>query len=467
MARTVECDYLVVGAGAMGMAFLDEVLRHDPGATAVMVDRHARPGGHWNDDYAFVTLHQPAAFYGVNSRVLGRGDGEDLSTRQEILFYYEEVMKQLQATGRLQYLPLCEHRGDDRVVSLVASCVEYRVKPRRRLVDSTYMDVTIPATTPPKYEVDAEGGAEVVPPNALVNVGTPRPGYAVIGAGKTAMDTVLFLLAAGVPPSCIRWVVPHDAWFMSRMFLLPNSEDTIGTATIRVLSTATGLNDMFLRLEAIGEIMRLDPNVWPVKFRCAVLNTDELARLRSLPKENILRLGRVKRVEAERLVLDEGVVAVERGTLFVDCTADGLATRPPVPVFQDGRIVLQSIYFCQQVFSAALIGFMETAIKDDTKKNELCKPVSHPTYTWDYPVSMMHTWSNTTAWGNERVLAQWLRRSRLNMASHTTFATTLRQVWGIVRAYGFRFPPTLANFAQIVAEAREQRTQHRSSASKL
>ena len=29
------------------------------------------PGGHWNDAYSFVNLHQPSAFYGVNSLPLG------------------------------------------------------------------------------------------------------------------------------------------------------------------------------------------------------------------------------------------------------------------------------------------------------------------------------------------------------------------------------------------------------------
>jgi cation diffusion facilitator CzcD-associated flavoprotein CzcO len=36
----------------------------------MMVDRRHRPGGHWNDAYPFVRLHQPSAFYGVNSRIL-------------------------------------------------------------------------------------------------------------------------------------------------------------------------------------------------------------------------------------------------------------------------------------------------------------------------------------------------------------------------------------------------------------
>ncbi len=87
-----EADYLVVGSGAMGMAFTDVVLKEQPRATIAMVDRHARPGGHWNDAYPFVSLHQPAAFYGVTTEKLGSG-GADLASRSEVLAYYERVIR--------------------------------------------------------------------------------------------------------------------------------------------------------------------------------------------------------------------------------------------------------------------------------------------------------------------------------------------------------------------------------------
>ena len=69
-AECLEADYLVVGAGAMGMAFTD-VLMTETNATVIMVDRNHKPGGHWTTAYPFVRLHQPSAFYGVNSKPLG------------------------------------------------------------------------------------------------------------------------------------------------------------------------------------------------------------------------------------------------------------------------------------------------------------------------------------------------------------------------------------------------------------
>ena len=52
------------------MAFVDTLVAHT-GAEVVLVDRRHRPGGHWLDAYPFVRLHQPSAYYGVESRPLG------------------------------------------------------------------------------------------------------------------------------------------------------------------------------------------------------------------------------------------------------------------------------------------------------------------------------------------------------------------------------------------------------------
>ena len=68
--EALETDCLIVGAGASGMAFTDNLIdESDP--DVMMMVRRAFTGGHWNDVYPFVRLHQPSAVYGVNSRRLG------------------------------------------------------------------------------------------------------------------------------------------------------------------------------------------------------------------------------------------------------------------------------------------------------------------------------------------------------------------------------------------------------------
>ena len=41
---TLSCDYLVVGGGAMGLAFVDELIHGSKELTVVMVDRRSKPG---------------------------------------------------------------------------------------------------------------------------------------------------------------------------------------------------------------------------------------------------------------------------------------------------------------------------------------------------------------------------------------------------------------------------------------
>ena len=100
VATPVDVDYLVVGAGAMGMAFVDTILT-ETGATVALVNRYDRPGGHWNRAYPFVRLHQPSAFYGVNSVELSSGrldtDGgnaglHELASGAQVLAYFDDVL---------------------------------------------------------------------------------------------------------------------------------------------------------------------------------------------------------------------------------------------------------------------------------------------------------------------------------------------------------------------------------------
>src|SRR5262245_16300064 len=95
--RPLEVDHLVIGAGASGMAFTDALIGGSD-RSVLMVDRRHAPGGHWNDAYPFVRLHQPSAYYGVHSRKLGsdRIDETGLYERAsapEICAYYRSVLE--------------------------------------------------------------------------------------------------------------------------------------------------------------------------------------------------------------------------------------------------------------------------------------------------------------------------------------------------------------------------------------
>ena len=110
----------------MGMGFLEEIILNSKNIEAVIVDMRDKPGGHWNDAYSFVRLHQPAITYGLNSRPLGVG-GPDLASKSQILSHFELGLADLLATGRVRFLSQCKYQGDGIVQSLLDEKLTYKV----------------------------------------------------------------------------------------------------------------------------------------------------------------------------------------------------------------------------------------------------------------------------------------------------------------------------------------------------
>ncbi|WP_164155649.1 NAD(P)-binding protein [Sandarakinorhabdus rubra] len=382
----IQADYLVVGAGAAGMAFADQLLT-DSAATIAIVDRRHRPGGHWNDAYPFVRLHQPSSNYGVNSRQLGSGGKDtagfnagldELASGAEVVSYFENVLQQrLLPSGRVRFFPMSEYTEDGMVESRLSGA--RRPVSVGKVVDATCYSPKIPATNPPQYAV--ADGLIFAPINDLPRLARPGASYTVIGAGKTGMDACLWLLQNGAEADRIRWIVPRDSWMLDRA----NFQTGPGTlvTTLRYLADeveaiveADSVDDVFLRLEAKGALLRLDPAVTPRLHHCATVTRGELAALRQIAK--IVRLGRVQRIERDRIVLDHGEVPTDDATIHIDCSASAIVHPEKRPVFEPGRINLQCLRLCQPVFSAALIGHVEAANADDGQKNALCQPMDYP-----------------------------------------------------------------------------------------
>lgn len=431
--ETLECDYLVIGAGAMGMAFADELLTRTSGYTILMVDKHAQPGGHWNDAYPYVRLHQPSHFYGVNSKKLERAparpDGEnELASSQEVVAYFDEVLSGWKDSGRVRFMPKCEVDASGcRVTSLVEPGRSWEVKVRRKVVNASYMNVEVPSTTPPKYTVAP--GALLVPPNSLPSIAKPHPKYIVIGAGKTGIDAVVWLLKHGVAPERLQWVMPRDPWLWPRKYIQPGgivfnypevADVLIGSRHGAYKRGEEAMRKEALYRERVGAIMRVDEGVWPEAFQCATVSDEELEQMRRV-KRNIIRMGRVREVGVDRLLLDRGEVPTGEGTLHVDCTADGLSRRPAVPIFAEGRITLQPTRLCQQVSSAAQLAYMESQWPDDdAKKNSMAEPVPHPDCFRDLLLCEETTERNHNAFVQAGGL-RWTTKSRLSYGAHLGF----------------------------------------------
>jgi hypothetical protein len=223
----METDYLVIGAGALGMGFVDTLLEHSD-AEIVIVDRLHGPGGHWLDSYPFVQLHQPSMNYGVNSTPLGRNRVElggrdagffERASGPEICSYYDEIMRhRFLASGRVRFFPMCDYLGARRFQSRLTGA-ETEVSVRNSVVDATYMASRVPAIDGPPFQV--ADGAMCIPIGALPRVVTPPGGYVIIGAGKTAMDAVCWLIDNGTPTEDIRWIRPRDPWMLNRALFQP------------------------------------------------------------------------------------------------------------------------------------------------------------------------------------------------------------------------------------------------------
>ncbi len=427
--KAIETDYLVIGAGAAGLSFVDALIDADRDCDVVMVDRRHVPGGHWNDAYPFVRLHQPAACYGVNSRPLGndqldeRGLNAGLYQQADgvqICDYFRRVMDEHHvASGQVRFFPMSNYLGLETsdvafVATLTGATTE--VKVRRAVVDARYLEPTIPSRHTPSFAVGPD--VRCVPVNKLPDVREPPTGYTVIGGGKTGSDVCTWLLEGGVDPDEIRWIRSRDAWMWNRAQVQPLElvTDTVDgvSRSVEASAEAESIDDLFARLEACGELLRLDPSVAPTMYHAATLTVAELERLRSI--ENVVRLGRIKTIRADAIELEHGTIPTDRGQLHVDCSAAGLGKAPARPIFEPGRITLQCISTVFPTFNAAVIGYLEASRgSDEVAKSRLSPTNRYPDAANDWIPNMRGQLESLRLWNAEDDMAAWLESSRLNI----------------------------------------------------
>ena len=426
MSDLIETDYLVVGAGAAGMALTDSLLSHSD-ASVTLIDRRHAPGGHWLDAYPFVRLHQPSAFYGVDSVPLGKDAIDrtglnagfyETANADELRAYFAHVMQEhFLPTGRVRFFPCSDYLGGEGgrhhfVSRLTGARREVRVK--RKLVDTTYLEGDIPATSKPPFEVDE--GVQCIPAGDVTRLAGRAGSFVVIGGGKTALDTCVWLLKNGVAPSSICWVKSRESWWLNRRFHQPHTglpEFYAGIGLqFKAMAQAESVEDLFLRLEADDFFIRVDQRIMPTMMRGAILSEVELALLRQI--KDVVRLGRVRRIGRRSMVLDQGEVAMPEDAVYIHCAAVGLARPPLRPIFEAGRLTVQPTmwgFACQQF---AMLGVVEATIDNDEEKNKLCRPIRYWEQNADYLSSYMARVVGERARSGYPALAAWTRESRLN-----------------------------------------------------
>jgi hypothetical protein len=287
------------------------------------------------------------------------------------------------------------------------------VKVRKKLVDTSYLETSVPHSTPPPFEVASD--ARCAPVNELAR-STEHAGYVIIGAGKTAMDACGWLLQNGVAQDRIRWIKPRDAWLQNRAFAQGGEHlGMLFEGLVRQLEAvleASSIEDLFTRLEARAQFLRVDERVTPTMYRGPTLSTREVEELRRI--ENVVRFGKVRRLERDAIVLERGTIPTSPDQLHVHCATIGLNPAPERPVFAPDRITLQSIRIGLLPFASAMIGYIEATRADLAEKNRLCPPTRQPNVPGDWVRGTINALTADFSWSQQPDIAAWLDRARLN-----------------------------------------------------
>lgn len=312
--KQLECDYLIVGAGASPLAFVDTLLTELPDKKVIIIDKKSAPGGHWVDSYGFVHLHQPSLVYGLSSKQLegnwlklmltkGMLPWKHRASKEEILKYYGSFVEEKVASKQLQFYPNTvydfekkDNSVDDGIhyFSSIDGSLSYKVKVNEKLVDGTQGECIIPHENPLPFPVDE--GVRVMTPNQIYEAyqqkGKSRNAmlqkkYVVLGAGKTGADAIVYLQREmNIDPANIAWVIAADVW----MFDAGGNGGNPFDWPKYMAKYENDMDKAAFTMEEKGLIVRLDKTVTPTRFRFPMIQRDEFKLLKKV--KTTIRRGR-------------------------------------------------------------------------------------------------------------------------------------------------------------------------------
>jgi glycine/D-amino acid oxidase-like deaminating enzyme len=173
--------------------------------------------------------------------------------------------------------------------------------------------------------------------------------------------------------------------------------------------------DFARRLEDAGVFVRIDPSTEPRAFRGATVSRREIELLRTI--ENVARARRVRHIGPTAVDTDAGDLPGARSEIYVDCTAAGVPSTTPRPVFEPGRITIQYVAIGFIPWCAATIGFVESTGLPDAEKNRLCPPVVFTGDVADLTRLAYTAMQGQVARARHEVVGPWNQTTRLNPAA--------------------------------------------------
>eukprot|EP00205_Picochlorum_sp_RCC944_P000033 CAMPEP_0182606470 /NCGR_PEP_ID=MMETSP1330-20130603/1324_1 /TAXON_ID=464278 /ORGANISM="Picochlorum sp., Strain RCC944" /LENGTH=530 /DNA_ID=CAMNT_0024824805 /DNA_START=213 /DNA_END=1805 /DNA_ORIENTATION=+ len=387
----LSCDYLVVGAGQAGLAFVDTLLMQAPHVKVIIVDKHEAPGGHWNDAYDHVRLHQPSVLYGVESKQLEGNwlwcllakrtlPWQHRATKKEILEYFGDLVNKWVAKGQVRYFPKhvfdfdlfdATEQREAGFVSLDGKDKMYGVAVAERVVNGAIMEPLVPSLTPVPFPVDP--GIDLITPNELFERKVKgHHHYVVIGCGKTGMDAVTHLQREkGVDPKNVTLIMPNDCWIFNRNSLKKRNSTPLDFPSA-VLDCDGDMGKALRSMEDQGKLVRVDPSVTPTRFRYAMIGQKELLLLRQVRKVREGRVAGIKKCGGKNVLLEfekEGCnIPFDKDVTFVHCCSPGPFNGHPMsyesdnwPIFSDKMITLAIIATPPISFSVSCIAYLEAS----------------------------------------------------------------------------------------------------------
>jgi hypothetical protein len=202
---------------------------------------------------------------------------------------------------------------------------------------------------------------------------------------------------------------------LNRAYFQPGDVRTFAGAVLllEAMVASTSVEEVYERLEGDEVVFRTDRAVVPTMMKGGTVSLREIEQLRRI--RNVVRLGRVERIDAEEIVLRDGTIPTSPGHLHVHCASSGLSDNPPKPIFTDETITLQLVTRLGLTLSGALQGFLESTDRTIDEKNALCPPTAMPHTPFDYLRCILAGISTEIGWQAAPDLQSWLDASRLNL----------------------------------------------------
>jgi hypothetical protein len=248
---TERAEMCILGGGIAGLNALFVATRYlQAGARVVLVDRHGRCGGMWNDTYPYVRLHQPHEMFAVGNLPWKLGKPREyLATRDEVLAYFDRCLAELRR--RVDLVELWGHEvvsvSEKGAVARIAvrpagggpersfeapRCVRafgHNVAPQPPLALSSRQVMSVT----PETLFGADGQLP----------GDPAAPVVVVGGGKTGMDTALEVLRRGTGRP-VDLLVGGGTYFARRETFFPTGRGSWRSGSTLLAAFAEG-NERF------------------------------------------------------------------------------------------------------------------------------------------------------------------------------------------------------------------------------